>query len=346
MYYYQPKVGEDPVKVTVIAELGGRMVSIKEEGNGRKWGCVLIDDLEKISQVGTQKRREKRTNIPGTLLTLAILIWVCLASTYYFTTKKTSGKWRKSQGAFTSDHTLHTAEWISESHAKKWCDDNPACHGFTYQTGSYTREVFFKTQNTVRNHDPDWVSLWKEESPINEGTVAKFSTPAGELRVSLVRHEMVVSFFTLASGCGGKRKNSVNRILRVEKTPPNWGENGFFGPPYALLQGDVVVTDNSMACPRGALTPVTGFDRSIARHSLCCIRHVPMESLQFFIAAAPHPEWAGSFEVWGHLEPSSVPVFDHLLELQTQPATWGTTIVQALKNPLPIEFIGIVEVAG
>jgi hypothetical protein len=85
-------------------------------------------------------------------------------------------------------------------------------------------------------------------------------------------------------------KNSCPKcnFYRHEPALESFGKEGFYGPPYALLQGSL-----------GDMLETPPFEGSpeIKKGDVCIIPN----SKEFFIAKAGHEEWGHSHSVWGHI---------------------------------------------
>ncbi|KAG2492222.1 hypothetical protein HYH03_009467 [Edaphochlamys debaryana] len=81
------------------------------------------------------------------------------------------------------------------------------------------------------------------------------------------------------------------KFYRHEPVPSNWSVNGYWGPPYALLQGSL--TDLARQPPFENKAEV-----SVKKGHACTIPNCK----EFFIATADHPEWGHSHTIWGEVE--------------------------------------------
>ncbi len=102
----------------------------------------------------------------------------------------------------------------------------------------------------------------------------------------------------------------------------NWGVNGFWGDPYALLQGslaamsetppfeghpvvakgDVCIIPGSKvgtAARGGAGAALWGDGADSCRRRWRCGRTLAVRTQEFFIATAKHDEWGTAHSVWG-----------------------------------------------
>ncbi|KNC54196.1 peptidyl-prolyl cis-transisomerase [Thecamonas trahens ATCC 50062] len=129
-------------------------------------------------------------------------------------------------------------------------------------------------------------------------------------------------------------------FYRAEAVPGNWsmGEafdpDGFYGPPYALLQGRFA-TD---AAPGDWELPREDAPL-VVRGDVCLIGSGP----HFFIALAPHPEWGAGHTVFGRVaDAESMRVVDALAREPTFHEQWGETAVTPLVTKLPFA-VGYVE---
>eukprot|EP00198_Chlamydomonas_reinhardtii_P003458 XP_001692794.1 peptidyl-prolyl cis-transisomerase, cyclophilin type [Chlamydomonas reinhardtii] len=80
------------------------------------------------------------------------------------------------------------------------------------------------------------------------------------------------------------------KFYRHEPVPMEWGNNGFFGPPYALLQGSLADLARQ--------PPFENKGTTVQKGHICMIPNCK----EFFIATADHSEWGQSHTVWGEVE--------------------------------------------
>eukprot|EP01104_Vermistella_antarctica_P013531 TRINITY_DN4112_c0_g2_i1.p1 TRINITY_DN4112_c0_g2~~TRINITY_DN4112_c0_g2_i1.p1 ORF type:complete len:248 (+),score=22.47 TRINITY_DN4112_c0_g2_i1:262-1005(+) len=113
-------------------------------------------------------------------------------------------------------------------------------------------------------------------------------------------------------------------FYRAEAAPSNFGKDGFFGPPYALLQG--VFGDG-----RRDWDIVSQMRPLVSAWDVCLIGKGP----SFFIALADHHEWGNGHIVFGRV--TSQESRRSVLALADQPVhpeTWGQTPVTALDKKI------------
>lgn len=135
----------------------------------------------------------------------------------------------------------------------------------------------------------------------------------------------------------GRRCN----FYRAEAVPPNWAggdefdPEGYYGPPYALLQGRFARddTDQDWKMEREAAP-------SVVRGDVCLIGGGP----HFFIALAPHPEWGAGHTVFGHVaDAASMEVVDALASHPVFEEKWGETAVTPLVTKIPLALAAVTE---
>jgi len=86
-------------------------------------------------------------------------------------------------------------------------------------------------------------------------------------------------------------------FYRHEHVPADWGKNGFYGPPYALLQGSLQ-----------DVTADPAFENAVPiRPGHVCF--IP-KCREFFIATAAHTEWGTSHSVWGEVDQESLQMIE------------------------------------
>ncbi|KXZ49020.1 hypothetical protein GPECTOR_23g109 [Gonium pectorale] len=81
------------------------------------------------------------------------------------------------------------------------------------------------------------------------------------------------------------------KFYRHEPVPLEWGKDGFYGPPYALLQGSLADLARQPPFENEAKT-------AVKKGHVCMIPGCK----EFFIATADHPEWGHSHTIWGEVE--------------------------------------------
>ena len=128
------------------------------------------------------------------------------------------------------------------------------------------------------------------------------------------------------AGCAGCR------FYRAEPVPIGWGEDWFFGPPYALLQGSF---GGSGGHPF-ALRPAAEGGLVLRRGALIMIDKGP----DFLIGLAPHPEWATSYTHLGDVvnEDMRAVVEAGIMRQRLKVQNWGSINATTLETPLPFEL--------
>eukprot|EP00241_Pyramimonas_parkeae_P018323 CAMPEP_0114284502 /NCGR_PEP_ID=MMETSP0059-20121206/4682_1 /TAXON_ID=36894 /ORGANISM="Pyramimonas parkeae, Strain CCMP726" /LENGTH=344 /DNA_ID=CAMNT_0001405327 /DNA_START=304 /DNA_END=1338 /DNA_ORIENTATION=+ len=169
-------------------------------------------------------------------------------------------------------------------------------------------------------------------------------TPYGNITVRLRRDwapESVryVSTLAVQDAC-----TVACNFYRAEVVPDGWGVDGFWGPPYALLQGGL----------RGVpgIVPPNQGETGDYMHSSTYPPVMKRGMLawagggkgpDFFIATASHDEWGLGHTVWGEVDDeTSLHVVDAVVALptRTQPGTVTTT---PLLRPVTFTVTAIVD---
>eukprot|EP00201_Polytomella_parva_P019288 CAMPEP_0175056702 /NCGR_PEP_ID=MMETSP0052_2-20121109/10830_1 /TAXON_ID=51329 ORGANISM="Polytomella parva, Strain SAG 63-3" /NCGR_SAMPLE_ID=MMETSP0052_2 /ASSEMBLY_ACC=CAM_ASM_000194 /LENGTH=136 /DNA_ID=CAMNT_0016321783 /DNA_START=263 /DNA_END=673 /DNA_ORIENTATION=- len=102
-------------------------------------------------------------------------------------------------------------------------------------------------------------------------------------------------------------------FYRHEPIPKGWGKDGFYGPPYALLQGSLADVAKVPLNENPTKRPVQQGD----------IAFIP-DCREFFIATADHSEWGVSHIVFGHVDDVSAEL-NHPYEPYTNMTNAGFT---------------------
>ncbi|KAG1671801.1 hypothetical protein FOA52_000178 [Chlamydomonas sp. UWO 241] len=113
------------------------------------------------------------------------------------------------------------------------------------------------------------------------------TTSYGEIRIT-PRHDLSPKIVELIKGVADKPSCESCRFYRHEPAPENFGRDGFYGPPYALLQGSLADM---------ADTPPFEGSPEVKRGDVCLIPNCK----EFFIATSGHEEWGHAHSVWGHI---------------------------------------------
>ncbi|PNW73340.1 hypothetical protein CHLRE_14g628450v5 [Chlamydomonas reinhardtii] len=117
----------------------------------------------------------------------------------------------------------------------------------------------------------------------------KISSSYGEFIIKL-RPDLAPDTCTLVWELAQKGNCPSCKFYRHEPVPMEWGNNGFFGPPYALLQGSLADLARQ--------PPFENKGTTVQKGHICMIPNCK----EFFIATADHSEWGQSHTVWGEVE--------------------------------------------
>mmetsp|Transcript_64757 Transcript_64757/g.204469 ORF Transcript_64757/g.204469 Transcript_64757/m.204469 type:complete len:155 (+) Transcript_64757:636-1100(+) len=117
------------------------------------------------------------------------------------------------------------------------------------------------------------------------------------------------------------------QFYRAELTPPGWGEGGFFGPPYALLQGGIRPLPGSVP-----VNTVTEGHPPVRRGSVAWAGGAA--GPDFFIATADHPEWGTGHTVWGEVADEESMALVEAVTAQPTREVKGEVITTPLLRPV------------
>ncbi|KAG2448073.1 hypothetical protein HYH02_007099 [Chlamydomonas schloesseri] len=117
----------------------------------------------------------------------------------------------------------------------------------------------------------------------------KISSSYGEFIIKL-RPDLAPDTCTLVWELAQKGNCPACKFYRHEPVPMDWGRDGFWGPPYALLQGSLADLARE--------PPFENQGNSVKKGDICMIPNCK----EFFIATADHPEWGHSHTIWGEVE--------------------------------------------
>ncbi|GFR44364.1 hypothetical protein Agub_g5585, partial [Astrephomene gubernaculifera] len=118
----------------------------------------------------------------------------------------------------------------------------------------------------------------------------KISSSYGEFIIKL-RPDLAPDTCLLVWELAQKGNCPACKFYRHEPVPMDWGQAGFYGPPYALLQGSLADLAREPPFENSAKLPVK-------KGHVCMIPGCK----EFFIATADHPEWGASHTIWGEVE--------------------------------------------
>ncbi|KAK3286096.1 hypothetical protein CYMTET_6331 [Cymbomonas tetramitiformis] len=176
--------------------------------------------------------------------------------------------------------------------SKELCKDgNDLCESWA-EEGECVRNPHFMTESCrasckICKPSPDRTRLFVEDP-----TTLKLTLPnLGDVIIRLrpdISPKAVAAIVQLARDKGGPNGCRSCRIYRNEAKP----ETGF-GPPYALVQGSLGPGLGKHSIEGRAPTH---------RGTVCLIA----QTSEFFISVGEHPEWNGSFIVWGEVEDMKV----------------------------------------
>lgn len=126
---------------------------------------------------------------------------------------------------------------------------------------------------------------WSEEAS-SERIV--LSTSHGEIRIKAF-HDVAPATSKLVTDLARRGGGQSLNFYRHEHAAQGWGVNGFWGPPYGLLQGSLADIDSVPPFENGI---------DIEKGHVCIIPNTK----EFFIATVPHPEWNRAHAVWGRVD--------------------------------------------
>ncbi|GIM03420.1 hypothetical protein Vretimale_8166 [Volvox reticuliferus] len=130
----------------------------------------------------------------------------------------------------------------------------------------------------------------KEQQRKSTDFKVKISSPFGEFIIKL-RPDLAPDTCLLVWELAQKGICPNCKFYRHEPVPMNWGQEGFYGPPYALLQGSL--QDLARQPPFENAQQL-----QVKKGHVCIIPNCK----EFFIATADHPEWGASHTIFGEVE--------------------------------------------
>eukprot|EP00755_Sulcionema_specki_P010301 Sspe_Gene.46106::Locus_22953_Transcript_1_1_Confidence_1.000_Length_975::g.46106::m.46106 len=225
--------------------------------------------------------------------------------------------WSIVRGALSAGDDIRVAN-MSLDMARAWCLGEAMCVGFTFREGG-DGLVFFKA-TASHNTDRTWASyiVRKRADTVPYLGKAIFTLPGGKsLTVDISSTKAIAMASCRPSGA----------FSRAERVPPGFGVGGFWGPPYALLQGHMALPKDipcmAAAKPAARHTPPS----VLTKHSLCLIKE-DGQTTHFMFTLADHTEWNGQFPVLGRLrdDPQSLSTLDSIMVLPYRNTTWGSTV--------------------
>ncbi|KAG2484070.1 hypothetical protein HYH03_017089 [Edaphochlamys debaryana] len=114
----------------------------------------------------------------------------------------------------------------------------------------------------------------------------------GQIRLHLRRDWAPNAAEAVARAAAGKMRACPGcSWYRHEPAPENWGVNGFYGPPYGLLQGGIPVLETGV-------TQENPGARAVTRGTAAFIAG----STDYFIGTVDHTEWGAAFTVFAQVE--------------------------------------------
>ncbi|GFR45884.1 hypothetical protein Agub_g7338 [Astrephomene gubernaculifera] len=154
----------------------------------------------------------------------------------------------------------------------------------TISTESTRQDAFINYREVSRKNE-DW-------DPDVIAAVALVSS-YGQIRLRLRRDWAPEACDQVARVAAAASLRACNgcTFYRHEPAPPNWGVNGFYGPPYGLLQGGMPNLASAVKFENTAR-------RAVRRGSAAFIAG----STDFFIGTVDHSEWGGAFTVFAQAE--------------------------------------------
>ena len=89
-------------------------------------------------------------------------------------------------------------------------------------------------------------------------------------------------------------------FYRAEPVPKNWAVEGFYGPPYALLQGGLRSGPPTGSIPDNVADAPDERNYPVMRRGMVAWAGGGLGP-DFFIALGDHPEWGNGHVVWGEI---------------------------------------------
>ena len=311
------------------------------------------------------KHRRRNSNIKLLMGSAIAVVWVTImlfvmsTHTLFSNTRSGGVQWSLQSGALADGNTVLTQN-TTVAAAQSVCLSMDSCAGFTFlknngRSGQQSSEylIFYKGWGSSKNEDSNWVSYIRETTASKSGeNVQLLEHPeVGKVLLTTSHGTIKVSIRSPESGeilcrAGLTRNRAKSIFLRAESVPPKFGIDGFYGPPYALLQGTVTAEKDSVGSSVG-LCDFRDFKQnrfytkpSIKPYSVWSIktdRSSTQDSLHFFIALAAHPEWEGNFDYLGTVDMfASEETITTIMHQETSSKQWGQTTVQELQQQIPI----------
>eukprot|EP01060_Flectonema_neradi_P030440 TRINITY_DN4429_c0_g1_i1.p1 TRINITY_DN4429_c0_g1~~TRINITY_DN4429_c0_g1_i1.p1 ORF type:complete len:455 (+),score=49.56 TRINITY_DN4429_c0_g1_i1:44-1408(+) len=355
-----------PVKERItykkVRPKASRRFSIVKEQQGENVSPMSTPKLHPSPSLLAQQAKHRKKGINTKLILVGAIIVIWVTFMFFVMSSHTlqignnrfsSVQWLLESGALSEGNTILTQNTTVNA-AQSVCSSMDSCYGFTFlkggkESGDYL--IFYKGWGTKKVEDPNWVSYLKDVSTTRNIGATQVETEVGKVALSTDHGDIKISIRSPNAGeifcrAGLMKGRPKSMFMRAEAVPPNFGIDGFYGPPYALLQGTITGAKDSS----GASVGLCDF-RDLQQNRLVTkplikpntawiikTDKLPQEdSLHFFIALAAHPEWEGQFEFLGNVDIlSSEETLTSIMHQETISKKWGQTTVQELQHQIPI----------
>eukprot|EP00208_Stichococcus_sp_RCC1054_P003720 CAMPEP_0206137598 /NCGR_PEP_ID=MMETSP1473-20131121/2695_1 /ASSEMBLY_ACC=CAM_ASM_001109 /TAXON_ID=1461547 /ORGANISM="Stichococcus sp, Strain RCC1054" /LENGTH=192 /DNA_ID=CAMNT_0053530765 /DNA_START=244 /DNA_END=822 /DNA_ORIENTATION=- len=171
---------------------------------------------------------------------------------------------------------------------------------------------------------------YREERDIGKGAERAperivLTTATGTIKLRLF-HDQAPSICAVVRALAQSGGTNLN-FYRHEHVPQNWGQTtGFFGPPYALLQGTLGESVETMMGDENKV-PIRQGDVAL----------IP-DTRDFFIATAEHPEWGNAHAVWAEVTGDGLSTVKALPFEPSFTRFDGTYTTTWLNNSIPFQI--------
>lgn len=122
-------------------------------------------------------------------------------------------------------------------------------------------------------------------------------------------------------------------FYRAEPVPDGWAEDGYYGPPYALLQGGLRPGPPAQAVEDNKADDVRNYP--VMRRGMVAWAGGALGP-DFFIALGDHPEWGNGHVVWGEVAEDDATSWRAIDDVMSKPSRLSKGVGAGGVDTLPL----------